>query len=184
MFKNLKLIVKLSILFAFVTINACSDAKDLIDLAVSPPGRKPIQKELVGVNNFFVNQNQFGSIDSQYQDIRQNLGVKFIRVLFAWSNEVQPTPGSSPNYSFYDEIAAKAPADVDLLVVIAHTPTWFTNTANWVDSNPRKAWIEQWLKPTIARYRNNPRIIGFEIPKSPCSSLVFFLSNIERNPEI
>ncbi len=146
---------------------ACSDAKDLLDLALSPPGRQPLQRELVGVNNFFVHQQHFGSIGQQYNDISGNLGVKHIRVLFAWSDEVQPTPGSTPDYSFYDDIASQAPSGVNLLVVLAHTPSWFTNPGTWADPNPRKAWIEQWLKPTIQRYGNNPRIIGFEIFNEP-----------------
>jgi hypothetical protein len=160
----IRFILPLSLLFSAF---ACSDTKDLIGLALSPPSRQPLQRELVGLNNFFVNKQDFGTINEQYQDITQNLGVRHIRVLFAWSDEVQPTPGSAPNYSFYDNIAAQAPADAELLVVIAHTPSWFTNPANRVDPNPRRAWIEQWLKPTIERYRNSPRIVGFEIFNEP-----------------
>lgn len=154
------------LLLMILSVAACSDAGDLLDLALSPPKREPIQKELVGVNNFFVDR-EFGTIPEQYNDISKNLGVKFIRVLFAWSNEVQPTQNSAPNFSFYDSILAAAPDDVDILIVIAHTPTWFTNPASWSDPNPRKAWIQQWLEPTVARYGNHPRVVGFEIFNEP-----------------
>jgi hypothetical protein len=161
--KILFFLLLISLLFSF---QSCSDSRDLLSLALSPPGREPLQRELIGVNNFFVDR-EFGTIREQYQDISQNIGIKFIRVLFAWSDGVQPTPNSLPNYSFYDDIAANAPPDVDLLIVISHAPTWFTNPGTWVDPNPRRAWIEQWLKPTVERYRNSPRVIGFEIFNEP-----------------
>lgn len=161
-----KSVAILSLLFILTNLQACDDAKDLISLALSPPGREPIQKELVGVNNFFVDR-EFGTIDEQYQDISKNLNLKFIRVLFAWTDAVQPSPNSPINYSFYDDIASRVPPGVDILVVLAHTPQWFTNQATWSDPNPRKAWIEQWLKPTVQRYRNTPGIIGFEIFNEP-----------------
>ncbi|HMO17096.1 MAG TPA: cellulase family glycosylhydrolase [Oligoflexia bacterium] len=163
---NSRLLILGFSLIASCSFFACSDASDLLSLALSPPKREPIQKELVGVNNFFVDR-EFGSISEQYDDISKTLGLRFVRVLFAWTDDVQRSPNTSPNFSFYDDILAKAPPDVDILVVLAHTPRWFSNPGTRIDPNPRLAWIEQWLKPTISRYRNHPRIIGFEIFNEP-----------------
>jgi hypothetical protein len=120
----------------------------------------------MGVNNFFVN-SQFGSISTQYSDIKSNIKLNYVRVLFAWTTEVQPTPNSPINYSFFDNILAGAPAGVDVLVVLSHTPSWMANSANWIGGNPRVTWIEKWLKPTINRYAGHGRIIGWEVWNEP-----------------
>lgn len=154
-------------LIAVLGVAACaSDSSDLVELAFDPPSRKPIDRSLVGVNNFFVNP-EFGDIPAQYSEIRNTLGVKFVRVLFAWSDQVQPSPDSDPNYSFYDEIIRNIPGDTDVVVVLSHTPQWMSDSSNWVDGNPRKTWVERWLKPTVARYAGRRGIIGYEIWNEP-----------------
>ena len=87
----------LLLILASLSWAACSDAKELLDLALSPPGRKPLQRDLIGLNSFFVNSAEFGSIDHQYQDITQNLKLKHLRVLFAWTDAVQASPNVAPN---------------------------------------------------------------------------------------
>jgi hypothetical protein len=88
-------------------------------------------------------------------------------VLLSWSDEVQPTPESEPNYAFYDEIINNAPEGVELLIVLAHTPEWMKRAENWTGENPRATWVEKWAVPTVARYANNPRIVGWEIWNEP-----------------
>lgn len=160
----------------FILINslllcACGDATDLLDLALDPPGRKPIDTTRMGVNNFFIDP-EFGTISEQFLEIRDTLGLRHIRVLFAWTTDVQPTPTSTPNYGLFDNIIAAIPPGVDITVVLAHTPSWIVNPSNWVSNNPRITWVEQWLRPTVARYANVAGIAGFEVWNEPDLTVV------------
>lgn len=150
---------------------ACSDAGDLVGLAFDPPSRKPIDQSKVGVNSFFV-ESGFGSISEQYRDISQTLGLRYVRVLFTWSDGVQPTPSSARNYSFYDQIIAQIPPGVDVVIVLAHTPSWITDSNNWIGGNPRTTFVEEWVKPTVARYAGRPGIIGWEVWNEPDFTVV------------
>lgn len=144
-----------------------SSTLDLIDLALNDPDRKPIDQSRVGVNNFFVDR-EFGTIPQQFSEIRNTLGVHYVRVLFAWTTAVQSSPSATPNYSFYDSILDAIPPDVDVLIVLAHTPDWMSNSANWTSNgNPRLTWVERWLQPTVQRYKNRGGIIGWEIFNEP-----------------
>jgi len=162
----LKGIARAALAFSLAGFMACSDADELLDLAIDPPERRQIDQSRVGVNNFFVDP-EFGTISQQYSEIRNTLGIRFVRVLFAWSNEVQPSPGSAPDYSFYDEILNSVPAGVDVLVTLVHAPDWMQNPANWIDGDPRTTWVERWLRPTVSRYSSRSSIIGWEIWNEP-----------------
>ena len=148
-----------------------SDAEELLDLAKDPPERKPINRSLTGVNNFFVN-SEFGTISAQFEEIRDSLGLHMVRVLFAWDDNVQPSAGASPNYSFFDDIVEQIPSNVDVVVVLAHTPSWMTNSSNWIDGNPRKTWVERWVRPTVARYAGRRGIVGWEVWNEPDLTVV------------
>ena len=150
---------------------ACSDAGDLLDLVLDPPDRRPIDTARLGLNNFFVDP-EFGTIPQQYTEIRDTLGINFVRVLFAWTTDVQPTPDSPPNYGFYDEIMRSVPPGMDVLIVLVHTPAWMTNPANWIDGDPRRTWVERWLEPTVARYRGFGSITGYEVWNEPDLTVV------------
>jgi len=141
---------------------SCGEAGNLLDLALNPPQRKPIDKSLVGVNNFFVD-TEFGKVTQQYADIHDTLHLKYVRVLCAWTTDVQSSPAVSPTYGFFDSILANIPAGVDVLVVLSHTPDWMTNSGNWISGDPRLTWVEKWVRPTVARYAAVPGIVGFEI---------------------
>lgn len=156
----------------------CTDAGDLLDLALDPPSRHPIDQTKVGVNNFFVN-NEFGSIDAQYKDISQTLGVKYVRVLFAWTDAVQPSPSSSVNLDFFDRILNQAPSNVDILIAVAHTPSWMANSANWETGNPRTEWVTRWFEPLVRRYAGHPRVIGWEVWNEPDLTVVASDSALE-----
>lgn len=163
-FKRTLLFWLITFLFA---LTACdSGTKDLIDLAIDKPSRKPIDVGKMGVNNFFVD-SQFGTISAQYSEIKGTLGLKYVRVLFAWSDQVQPTPSSPLDFSFYDAIINSIPAGVDVLIVVAHTPAWMSSSSNWISGDPRTTWVERWLKPTLQRYANKPGIIGWEVFNEP-----------------
>ena len=171
----LRILLALMLMFTSLSCDSAKDAvdeaQDLADLELNPPSRKPINTSRLGVNNFFVDR-EFGSISAQYQEIQGVLKLKYIRVLFAWTDSVQPSPSSSPNFSFFDNIVANAPPGVELLVVVAHTPSWMTNSANWIDGNPRKTWVERWLRPVVSRYAGRSAITAWEIWNEPDLTVV------------
>ena len=156
---------KITLFILLITIIGCG-AEDLVDLALDPPSRKRIDTSLVGVNNFFVN-SEFGSTDSQYSEIRNTLGLRFVRVLVAWTDSVQPSPNSTPDFNFYDSVLSRIPSGVDVLVSVVHTPSWMADPANWINGNPRETWVRQWLDPVTKRYGQNGGVIGFEIFNEP-----------------
>lgn len=161
-----------ALLLALVALPGCSsDTKELIELETNPPSRKPIDVSRTGVNNFFVDR-AFGTIPQQYREIRDTLGLRYVRVLFAWSDEVQPSFNTPPDYNFYDDIIANIPAGVDVLITVAHTPSWMSTPSNWIDGDPRKTWVEKWLRPTVARYANRPGIIGWQIWNEPDNTVL------------
>lgn len=168
--KCLLLLTALGLLIT--ALPGCDSASDLIDLAIDSPERRPIDRSRMGLNNFFVDTSSFGSIPTQFTEIRDVLGIRRVRILMAWTTGVQPSPSSSANYGFFDEIVNNIPPGVDAVVVLAHTPNWIGDPANWIDGNPRKTWVERWLKPTVARYADNPAVIGFEIWNEPDLTVV------------
>lgn len=146
-------------------------SEDLLDLALDPPSRKSIAGLNIGVNNFFVNP-QFGSKNEQFSNIQNELRIRDIRILMAWTNGVQPSPDAPLNFSFYDDIVSRIPSGVRVVVVLAHTPDWITNSANWINGNPRTTFIEKFLKPTVARYANSPGIEAWEVWNEPDLTVV------------
>lgn len=161
------LLARLLVALIAVALLAGCDSGGLIGLAFSPPSRKPIDPSITGVNNFFVNR-EFGNISQQYSDIRDNLKLKYVRVLLAWTDGVQGSPSAAPDYSFYDSILNNIPPGVEVLVVLSHVPNWMTNPANWTSGgDPRRTFVDRWVKPTAQRYANNGRIVGWEIWNEP-----------------
>ncbi len=157
-------------LFLPAILSCGSSVDELVD-TIEDPDRQPIDKSRTGVNNFFVDR-EFGNISEQYRDIRTNLGVRYVRVLVAWTNGVQPSPAAEPNFGFFDEILDSIPADTDVLVTVVHTPDWMTNSANWIGGNPRATWVEKWLKPVVSRYAGRGGISGWEIWNEPDLTVV------------
>ena len=151
----------LSFRFAFtlliVTIVACS----------------PINKKTLGVNAF-VNDPSFGTISQQFQEVQDTLGLNYVRVLFNWNDQVQPTPESSQNFSFYDSILNDLPAGMDALIIINGIPSWMSDSSNWIDGDPRKTFVELWFKPVISRYSTNTKVVGWEVWNEP---------NDDNNPQ-
>ena len=166
-FKKSKQYCLLSVGVFLFGCNSASDLTDIADVAIKPPKRESIDRSKLGVQNFFTSTAAFGSVDQQFRDIRQNLGIRYVRILLPWIESRQSTKNSSYNFDSADEILNSIPAGVDVLVVLAHTPDWFTNPSNQTTANPRQAWVDQFLKPTISRYASNGRIIGWEIFNEP-----------------
>lgn len=156
-----------------VVLSACnsSSVKDAIDVADGVP-RKTINTEMLGANAF-ANDGRFGSISSQFRDVRDTLGLEEIRILFGWDDNVQPTPQSALNFSFYDDLVAKLPPGVRALIVVRGVPSWVSNPSNWVDGNPRTTFIEDFVRPCVQRYGSDSQVVGFQIwnePNMPSSS--------------
>lgn len=143
-----------------------SDLDDIIDVIEDEPERKPIDTNSMGVNSFF-NDARFGSISSQYSEIKSTLRLKYIRVLLNWSDAVQSSPGAAIKFGFYDNILRNIPEGVDVLVVLAGLPTWMSASGNWIDGDVRRTFAESWVQPVVARYADVSRIVGFQIWNEP-----------------
>lgn len=157
--------------FIFIGCNS-SAVKDAIDLIDGIP-RKDIDTSRLGVNAF-ASDARFGSSAQQLQEVKNVLRLNKIRILFAWTSAVQASKNSAPDFSFYDEIVNSIPDGVDALVVLASLPSWMANSANWIEGNPRTTFVDLWVKKVAQRYKNNPKIIGYEIWNEP---------NMVANPE-
>lgn len=167
---------RLALIFIFIGVLSCSSSSDDIEEAldtIDGVPRKPIDTSRLGVNAF-ANDARFGAISTQLSEVRDVLKLKFIRVLFAWNDAVQPDPNIQPNFSFYDEISNSIPDGVDAVVVITGLPGWMSNSSNWLEGNPRTTFVERWVKRIARRYASNPRIIAFQIWNEP---------NADGNPD-
>lgn len=166
-FKSFKLAVPAVFSLVILGCNAASDLTDIADVAVNPPERESIDRSKLGVQNFFTSKAAFGSVEEQFRDIKQNLGIRYVRILVPWIESRQSSKDEPYNFDSADEILNSIPVGVDVLVVLAHTPDWFRNPANQTNANPRQAWVDQFLTPVINRYKSNPRIIGWEVFNEP-----------------
>ncbi|MBN8548616.1 MAG: cellulase family glycosylhydrolase [Deltaproteobacteria bacterium] len=131
--------------------------------------RKPIDTSILGINAF-VNDPRFGSIEQQFQEVKSTLRLNYMRVLFAWDDNVQPTRSARPNFSFYDDIASKIPDGSQVVVVLTGIPSWMNNPSNWVDGSPRKTFVKLWVRKVAARYFKNKRIKAYQIWNEPNDS--------------
>jgi hypothetical protein len=117
--------------------------------------------------NAFVNDPRFGSIRSQFREVKSTLGIQHVRILFAWNDQVQPTPSSQPFFGFYDDIVRSLPPGVNALVVVTGVPSWMNTPANWIDGNPRKTFVEKWIRPVVTRYKSQSGISAWQIWNEP-----------------
>jgi hypothetical protein len=162
--KNLSLLFTLT-LFFFISCNTATKAiKDAIDTV--KVDRKPINKQITGVNAF-ANDSRFGSASAQYNEVKNVLGLRHVRVLMNWDNGVQPSPGSAQNFSFYDSLINAVPSGVDVLIVTTEVPSWMRNSANWVGGSARTTVIEKWIAPLASRYGNNGKVVGIQLWNEP-----------------
>ena len=163
--KNLLVVILSCSIFLACNSDSVDRVSDAVDLIDGVP-RKDIDKSQLGLNAFF-NDGRFGSISSQYSEIQNTLKINRMRVLFAWNDAIQSGPSAQPNFSFYDQIVNSAPPGAELLVVLTGIPDWMGNSANWIDGDPRKTFVEKWVKPVVRRYGSNPSIVGWQIWNEP-----------------
>jgi Glycosyl hydrolase catalytic core len=128
--------------------------------------RKPLQRALLGVNAF-ANDPRFGTIRAQFQEVRSTLGLRHVRILFAWNDQVQPRAEAPPFFGFYDELAKSLPPGLRATVVVTGIPSWMADARNWIDGNPRATYVEKWVKPIVSRYRENAQITAFQFWNEP-----------------
>jgi hypothetical protein len=138
-------------------------ATSLEDLIIP---RKPIPYALLGVNAF-VNDSRFGTIGAQFNDVKSTLRLKKVRVLFSWNDQIQPTRSAQPYFTFYDQIINALPSGTEALVIVTGVPSWMNNSANWIDGDPRKTFVELWVKKVAQRYGKRARVGGFQIWNEP-----------------
>jgi len=129
-----------------------------------PKGK--IDTTRLGVNAF-ANDLRFGTVRQQYLEVRNTLKLRHVRVLFAWNDQVQPSPNSAPNFSFYDEIANSLPTGVEAIVVLTGLPSWMKDSRNWVDGNPRKTFVQLWVQAVVSRYSKSRAITAWQIVNEP-----------------
>jgi len=173
--KRLHLITLLALLFILFSgcnsstvdeaLEVIKDPGDALDLA-DGVDRKPIDLQRFGLNAFS-NQAFAGSICNQFSEIKDTLGITAVRVLFNWDDNVQPTPNSNINFSFYDDILDCIPAGMTALVILAETPSWMANSSEWENGNPRLTFANRWARVVARRYAGNPKISGYQIWNEP-----------------
>lgn len=142
-----------------------SDIKDAIDLADGVP-RKTINTDTLGVNAF-ANDVRFGTPSSQFQEVQSTLRLRFVRILVQWDSKAHPRKGEAPNFSFFDSIIGAIPGGLDALLVVTGAPDWMSDSNNWTGGDPRRTYVEEWLRPVVRRYSSNSRVIGFQIWNEP-----------------
>jgi hypothetical protein len=128
--------------------------------------RKPIPYSLLGVNAF-ANDPRFGSIRNQFREVKSTLRLRRVRILFAWNDQIQPTPSAEPFFGFYDEIVRSLPVGVEAVVVLTGVPSWMSDSRNWTNGDPRETFVELWVKKVISRYRRQGRLAAYQIWNEP-----------------
>lgn len=151
----------------FVLAAACNATEQIKDqLDAIDVERKPIDVTRMGVNAFGGDQ-EFGTVCEQYREVKNILGLRFVRVLFEWNDAVQQTADSEIFWGFTDEIIRCLPDGVDALVVVNGMPFWMYDAAYWPNGDPRAAWVERWFRKVVRRYGAEPRIVGFQVWNEP-----------------
>ena len=161
--------VRIGALLLSLLLLAAAHAPAQEPLAFDPFPAETVDAERLGVNAF-VNDPRFGTIREQFLEVKRVLRLKRTRILFVWSDQVQPSPDSPPNFSFYDEIVRNIPRRMEAFAVVAGLPSWMSDPRNWIDGNPRKTFVELFLKKLALRYRKRRRLKGFQVWNEPNNS--------------
>ncbi len=128
--------------------------------------RKTLPYSILGINAF-ANEPSFGTIRSQYREVRSTLGIRKVRILMAWNDQIQPTPNVEPTFVFYDDLVRGLPSGTEALLILTGVPSWMNDSRNWIGGNPRRTFVERWVKKVVARYGRRGRVGGFQIWNEP-----------------
>lgn len=134
-------------LLACFALQGCID-KEKIEAVINEPRRKQIPLGRLGLNAFF-NDERFGSVRSQVNDVTQNLKFRKLRLLLRWDDNAHPVPGLEPNFAFLDTVLSKIPRGTEILLVTTGIPSWMRDPQNWYNNNPRESFIRFWLNPLL-----------------------------------
>jgi hypothetical protein len=129
------------------------------DLLFGYGGRIP--RESLGVQNEFVVTPK-GAPAAQGADIGENLGLRHIRSSFFFDESFLARENAVPDFSHFDSILASIPPHADLLPVLAYTPHWLADRADW-----KQVFVNRYVVPLLDRYGKDPRIVGWEIWNEP-----------------
>ncbi len=162
--------MRLKALFMMIVCSLClgcnsSTIDDLQEITEDVP-RRSIDTSRLGVNAF-VNDGRFGSIGTQFSEVKNVLRLNFVRVLFNWDDNVQPSPNANPNFSFYDDIINGLAPGLDALIVVTGVPSWMADSSDWVNGNPRTTFVDRWVAKVAERYGSHPQVIGLEVWNEP-----------------
>jgi hypothetical protein len=154
-------------LIAISAMSACdsSTIKDAVDIVEGIP-RKTINTSKLGINAF-ANDSRFGSASQQFLEVRDTLKLSQVRILIPWDDGSDPTANGTPNFRFADRTIGALPPGVSAFAVVTGAPSWMSDSSQWIGSNPRRTFVERWLKPLATRYANNPQVIGFQVWNEP-----------------
>ncbi len=159
----------LTFIILLLVSSGCNNAKEAAEI-IDGIQRKPIPRSKLAVNAFF-NDSRFGSIQAQMGDVTQNLSLRRIRVLARWDTGSHPSPGSSPSFGLLESILSSAPSNAEILVVATGVPSWMSNSANWINGNPRTTYVERWLKPLLRKVRQYGVVKAVQVWNEPNSGL-------------
>jgi hypothetical protein len=125
-----------------------------------------LDKRKLGISAY-VNDSTFGSISQQFQEVRETLGLRHVRILFNWDDNVQATRDTQPDFSFYDDIVDSLPRRTRALVILTALPSWVYDSTQRSSKSPRQLFSRRWIRKVIRRYRRKKKIVGFQIWNEP-----------------
>jgi hypothetical protein len=152
----------IGIFFLIIAITGCNSSNvEAVKDAVNGVPRKDIDRGRLAINAF-ANDPQFGSAQSQFDDVKVNLGINRVRILFAWNEGVHPQRGAPLDFNFYDSILSAIPGDMRAIVVLTGIPVWLSD-----GDEARKLFVNRWVRSVVERYGSDDRIEGFQIWNEP-----------------
>lgn len=161
----IKTILKLLILFTSLSNLVAEEAvAHVSELELIP--RKTLDTTKLGVNAF-ANEPRFGGVAEQLNEVKNTIRLRHIRVLFQWNDQVQRRADSTPDFSFYDDIVESIPRGLKALAVLTGLPSWMSNSNNWIEGDPRKTFVDLWVKRVVRRYARKRRVVAFQIWNEP-----------------
>ncbi len=150
-----------------LTVTACnSSVVETATDAISGVPEKTIDTDILGANAF-ANDGRFGSQSAQFKEVRDVLGLRFVRILLQWTDGVQPNKSAPLNLTFAESVINSLPSGVDALVILTAAPSWMNNRANWDNGDSGATFVNEFVAPVVRRFGGNGRIIGFQIWNEP-----------------